>query len=143
MDAGRKEDATQISNATLAFTKSNVPTLYTSVLGLQVRTGMHYGSATGNNTSKSQWINQDSNLKSMQLLNLIDKQFTLICGQYNSFWEFMCVCVCVCVCMCVCVCVFCCCCCCCLFERFVRGFSETNLTTISFRLNVVSVDALV
>ena len=37
----------------------------------------------------------------------------------------------------------CCCCCCCLFERFVRGFSVANLTTISFRRNVVSVDALV
>ena len=36
MDAGRKEDATQISIATLAFTKSNVPSLYTTVLGLQV-----------------------------------------------------------------------------------------------------------
>ncbi|KAJ7388210.1 Cilia and flagella associated protein 46 [Desmophyllum pertusum] len=35
--AGRKEDATQISIATLAFTKSNVPSLYTTVLGLQVR----------------------------------------------------------------------------------------------------------
>ncbi|XP_074608699.1 cilia- and flagella-associated protein 46-like [Acropora palmata] len=37
VDAGRKEDATQISIATLAFTKSNVPSLYTTVLGLQVR----------------------------------------------------------------------------------------------------------
>ena len=37
VDAGRKEDATQISIATLAFTKSNVPSLYTAVLGLQVR----------------------------------------------------------------------------------------------------------
>lgn len=36
VDAGRKEDATQISIATLAFTKSNVPSLYTTVLGLQV-----------------------------------------------------------------------------------------------------------
>ena len=36
MDAGRKEDATQISIANLAFTKSNVPSLYTTVLGLQV-----------------------------------------------------------------------------------------------------------
>lgn len=36
MDAGRKEDATQISIATLAFTKGNVPSLYTTVLGLQV-----------------------------------------------------------------------------------------------------------
>ena len=40
MDAGRKEDATQISIATLAFTKSNVPSLYTTVLGLQVRSAM-------------------------------------------------------------------------------------------------------
>ena len=37
VDAGRKDDATQISIATLAFTKSNVPSLYTTVLGLQVR----------------------------------------------------------------------------------------------------------
>ncbi|KAL9983920.1 hypothetical protein ACROYT_G006166 [Oculina patagonica] len=37
VDAGRKEDATQISIATLAFTKSNVPSSYTTVLGLQVR----------------------------------------------------------------------------------------------------------
>ena len=36
MDAGRKDDATQISIATLAFTKSNVPSLYKTVLGLQV-----------------------------------------------------------------------------------------------------------
>ena len=36
MDAGRKEDATQVSIATLAFTKGNVPSLYTTVLGLQV-----------------------------------------------------------------------------------------------------------
>ena len=36
VDAGRKEDATQVSIATLAFTKGNVPSLYTTVLGLQV-----------------------------------------------------------------------------------------------------------
>ncbi|XP_048585353.1 cilia- and flagella-associated protein 46 isoform X2 [Nematostella vectensis] len=37
VDAGRKEDATLVSNATLQFTKSNVPSLYTTVLGLQIR----------------------------------------------------------------------------------------------------------
>ena len=36
VDAGRKEDASQVSNATLVFTKANVPALYTTVLGLQV-----------------------------------------------------------------------------------------------------------
>ena len=37
MDAGRKEDATGIVNATATFTKTNVPYLYKDVIALQVK----------------------------------------------------------------------------------------------------------
>ena len=36
IDAGRKDDASQVAGAAAQFTKTNVPNLYREVLGLQV-----------------------------------------------------------------------------------------------------------
>ena len=38
VDAGRKDDASQVASTASQFTRSNVPNLYKSVLGLQVYT---------------------------------------------------------------------------------------------------------
>jgi hypothetical protein len=42
IDAGRKDDASQVAGAAAQFTKTNVPNLYKDVLALQVNTNLYY-----------------------------------------------------------------------------------------------------